>query len=318
MKLTELIYRFLAANTAGRSNETFDAYKTKLNFLVRYSGDVEVTSVTLDMIEDFKYYLTSMPVSRQVKGKTVERKLSPFTVFTVMKTVKHFFTWSYDQGLIVVNPMRGIRLPPEPKPKPKAVSKEVVIKLLEAAAIHGEFWERSRNLALIFCLCDTGSRVSGLANSMLEDLDLVEGSLIVTEKGEAIRPVFLSHPTIEALKIWLEQRNTLRPLEGTVFINKFGTRLTRGGIYKMVRRVANSALVDGPWNPHAFRHYFAKAALENGIDLTRLSDLLGHSSESITDKYYTAWNKKELLSAHHKYSPGNDLPFIKPVDEAAF
>lgn len=320
MKLNDLIYRYLAANTSGFSNETYDSYNRKLNYLRNHvgGGEVEANTIKPQMIEELKLDLTRRREKRKGAG-VVNEPLSPFTIYTSLKTIKYFFDWSYDQGLIENNPMRGVRLPTEPKPKPKAVSTETVTKMLEAAAVKGENWERVRNVALIFCLCDTGARVSGLANSSLDDLDFTDGSLSVVEKGEDPRPVFLSPQTIQALIVWLEWRKTLEPLERTVFINKYGTRLTRGGVYKILKRVADEAGIDGPTNPHAFRHYFAKAALENGIDLSRLSDLMGHSSEAITDKYYTSWNKKELRKAHSQFSPGNNLPAVEAeIDGSAF
>jgi site-specific recombinase XerD len=316
MKLDELINRFLAATTSGFTNETYTSYRRKLNYLREFvgGGEVDPNLITPETVEGLKLFLTSRNKKRK-GAKQVEGKLSLFTVYTSLKTTKYFLEWSYQNGFIDHDPMRGIKLPSEPKPKPKAVEQVTIVKLLEAAATTGEDWERARNLALILCLCDTGARVSGLAGAELEGLDLAKGELLVTEKGEVERPVFLSPATVEILKIWLEVRQELGPLERTVFINKYGTRLTRGGIYKILRKVADAGGILDRSNPHAFRHAFAKGAIENGIDLSRLSELMGHSCEAITAKYYTRWNTSELRKAHRKFSPVNGLPAIKPKFE---
>ena len=320
MKIGKLIDRYLSANTSGGANETYKAYKCKLKNLVEFIGgmDVDADTITPEMIEGLKMDLTTRK-TKVLGKKIVEGKLSPFTVFTTLKTIKYFFVWAYDNALIEHNPMRGVKLPAEPKPKPKAIQSESILKMLEAAAQKGETWERARNVALIFCLADTGARVGGLASAMLEDLELGNGSLMVTEKGNENRPVFLCKNTIDALRIWLEWRSTLNLYDRTLFVNKFGTRLTRGGIEKMLRKVADHAGVLDRSNPHAFRHAFAKQSLQNGIDLARLSQLMGHSSEAITARYYTQFNNRELQQAHEAFSPATKLPNVSvetPGDES--
>ena len=318
MTLDELIQRYLAATTSGFSNETYTSYRRKLNYLKNYvgGGDTNPNTITPETIEGLKIHLTSRNKKRR-GGQEVNEKLSPMTVYTSLKTIKYFLDWSYQNGLIDHDALRGVKLPKEPKPKPKAIEQATIVKMLEAAALQGEDWEKARNVALIFCLCDTGARVSGLAGAELDTLDLVKGELVVTEKGDISRAVFLTLVTVEALVTWLGWRRELGPLENTIFINKYGTRLTRGGIYKILRRVADRAGVMQPshTNPHAFRHAFAKQSIENGLDLSRLSELLGHSSEAITAKYYTRWDTTELRRAHFKYSPVNGLPVILPKFE---
>lgn len=311
MKLSKLIDRYLSANTSGAANETYFAYRRKLNYLVNFVGDdIEADDITPENIEGLKMHLTTRTTKRR-GSQTVEGKLSPFTIFTTMRTIKYFFGWAYENDLVEHNPMRGVKIPTEPKPKPKAVSNESILKMLDAAAQRGETWERARNVAIIFCLADTGARVSGLANAMLDDLDLGNGTLVVTEKGDDDRALFLNSNTNEALKIWLQWRSTLNLYDHTLFVNKFGTRLTRGGIEKMLRRIADQAGVLDRSNPHAFRHAFAKQAIQNGIDLSRLSQLMGHSCEAITDRYYTQFNTRELQETHKRFSPGTKLPMVK-------
>lgn len=313
MNLRDLIDRYLAATTAGYMNETYTSYRRKLNYLVNFVGgdQVDANTITGQTIEGLKLFLSSRDKKR--KGSTVvSGKLSPMTIHTALKTVKHFLDWSYRNGHLNHDAMQGVKLPKEPQPKPKAVSQENIVKLLQAAAQNGQDWERVRNVALIMVLCDTGARVSGIANAELADLDLSGGEMLVVEKGDNQRTVFLSPGTVEALRTWLDWRGSLAPIESTLFIGRYGTRLTRKGIYQVLAAAAKRGDVVGRFNPHSFRHSFAKGAIENGIDLSRLADLLGHSSEAITAKYYTRWNNSELRRAHQRFSPGVGLPDIRP------
>lgn len=93
MQLSELIERFLAATTSGFSNETYSAYRRKLNYLVEHvgGGDVDISTIDSQTIESLKIALTSRKKKRR-GGKEIEGKLSPFTVYTSLKTVRYLFT----------------------------------------------------------------------------------------------------------------------------------------------------------------------------------------------------------------------------------
>lgn len=316
MNLDELIERFLAATTSGFSNETYASYRRKLNYLREFAGggDINPNKITPQIVEGLKLHLTSRDTKRR-GAVQVAGKLSPFTIYTTMKTTKYFLEWAYQNNHIDQDAMRGVKLPKEPQPKPKAVERTIMIKMVQTASITGPDWERARNVALILCLADTGARVSGLASAEIDNLDLGKGQLIVIEKGDQQRTVFLSPATIEAVKVWLDFRQSMNPLERTIFINKFSTRLTRGGVYKILRRIADTAAILGRSNPHAFRHAFAKGAIENGIDLSRLSELMGHSSEATTAKYYARWNVSDLRRAHRKFTPVTSFPSVHAVFE---
>lgn len=206
--------------------------------------------------------------------------------------------------------MAGIRIPKEPPAQPKAVQSGIVLRLVETAATNGPEWARARNLAMLFFLRDSGCRVSGLINSSVNDYDPKKGWIMVKEKGGETRPVFLSELSRQAISLWLEWRNTLNIREDKLFLSMNGIGLTRGGCYKMLRNLADKAGIQSGerFNPHAFRHAFARDAIENGLDLSRLSQILGHKSIDVTNRYYSRWDKNELKKAHKKFTPAQFLP----------
>lgn len=313
MQLRKLVLAFLDESCAGLAIETHQAYFTKLRQLLRFLGDeAEAESITKDDLIRFKLDLTNRKEKRMGAG-LVKGGLSPFTIRTTLVTTRYFFRWSHQNGYIHINPMEGLRIPKEPPVQPKAVEPNVAARMVEAAAFYGQAWERVRNVAMIYCFRDTGCRVGGLVDARVKDVDLTFGSIEVTEKGGATRLIFISDPTILALKTWMAMREELCPYIDNLFINKFGTMLTRGGFYKVFRKLAIKGKVTTRFNPHAFRHAFAKDTIEAGIDLTRLSQLLGHASIDVTNRYYARWNRHELKASHDRFTPVNSLPDYKQL-----
>jgi site-specific recombinase XerD len=96
-----------------------------------------------------------------------------------------------------------------------------------------------------------------------------------------------------ALRSWLD----VRDLPGR---SVFG--LKASGVYQVLERTARRGGVRGRWNPHAFRHGFARGLLDNGADLATVSQLMGHSDVSITVRFYARWSDEELHRKHARFT----------------
>ncbi len=81
--------------------------------------------------------------------------------------------------------------------------------------------------------------------------------------------------------------------------------MTTGGVYQMLRRLAKEANITGRFNPHAFRHGWAREALRKGANLD-VAQLLGHEDESTTARFYARWSDAELKERHSQFSPLTD------------
>ena len=159
-----------------------------------------------------------------------------------------------------------------------------------------------RHRALLLFLADTGCRVGGLVGLGQSDVDCDAGTAMVTEKGGKSRLVMFTRPTAGALRRYLRQRDTLSKW---VFPNlKTGHKMLASSVNHIIERIAERAGgVQGPHNPHAFRHAFAREYILNGGDMGTLSDILGHSDISVTKQYYSRFSVAELQKKHKRYSP---------------
>ena len=298
MKLSEALREFDTALVGNVADSTRSWYSRRLGALVEFVGDVEIEELTISDLRRWRASLierdarwTDHPTRPEEEGG-----LSPWTVRGYIRAVRAFCNWLVHEGLLVSSPAARLRLPPKPPNPPKAVRPQDVVAMLEVAD--------ARDRAIVCVLAATGCRVGGLCDLRLSDLDLNHqpARAMVREKGRGgkkSRLVFFGPQTVDALRSWL----AIRPEMGGddhIFLGQRGP-LTEGGIYQVLRRLAKKAGVEGRFNPHAFRHAFARGALENGADLGTVSQLLGHSSVQVTDEFYGRWSADELGRRSEKY-----------------
>jgi integrase/recombinase XerC len=307
MLLSSAVDLFIASVCAGRLNMTPETYRKKLKRFTDFAGDVQIESIRPADVEHFRQSLLTQQVKRR-GSSVVVAPLSPFYVRGVLRMVKYLFKWLNDEGYLTVNPATRLKLPKLPQVQPKAINQETFDKLLQAAAQSGEMWARARDVAFLCLLRDTGGRLGGLLSAHVSDLDLKGSRLQVTEKGDKVRDVFFGETTNKVLVRWLEVKAVLPARSDALFIGRHGAALSRSGVSSMLRRLAKAAEVEGQrYNPHSFRHAFARDALRAGADLSSVSQMMGHASVAVTGNFYARWLPSELQQIHQRTSPGKTM-----------
>lgn len=271
--VNELVAQFNKSQTGVISDSTLKWYESYLAPWQEALGEKLVEEISIDELRD----------CFQKLRKEVS---SIYTLFNYVRACKRLFKWAVEEDLIIDNPAKKLKKPSLPKKSPAGIDENDFIALLEAA-------QRSptpeRNLAILHFLFDTGVRVGGAASLTIENLNLPARRAIVLEKGRGgkkERVVFFQPQTAEILQIWLETR-TNNP-EKRVF------GLNESGIYQMLERLAKQANIKGRWNPHAFRHGFARRLLSKGLSIGILSHLMGHSNVQVTIEFYGRFANDEL------------------------
>lgn len=305
MLLSEAIEALAVATLAdGRSQRTAGDYSQKLGALLAFLGDRDVTAVTADDLRRFVVDLRTRPTRYAGHPARAELAggLSPASLAGYVRALKRLFAWLLEEGAITANPARRIKSPRLARGEPKAYHVEDFPRLLAATA--GDDPVQVRDRALLLFLADTGCRVGGLVGLRLADLDLDGMTARVTEKGNKTRRVPFSEPTAAALRAWLAVRPEIDG--GWLWVNmgrRGGPRLTADGVGEVLRRLKRRAGIEGPVNPHSFRHGFAREYLLAGGDLASLADLMGHSDVSVTWQHYAIFRTAELAAKHEQHSP---------------
>ena len=258
--------------------------------------DAPVEEITLDDLRRFAAHLYERDYRyrNHHNRPEIEGGLSIHTIHGCIRAVRFLFKFLWEEGHLPQNPAARLPLPELPAPLPRGISLEGRAKLLAAA-------ETARDRAIVLLVSDTGCRAGELASLKLRDLDLEKGLAIVRGKKGRVRALFLTPPTVDALREYLKERGEGGPEE--VFLGKGGRPLTVSGLEQLMRRLKAKAGLEEPCNPHAFRHGLARDYLLDGGDMGTLSDILGHQDVKTTKMYYAVFDVKELQRAHREHSP---------------
>jgi len=287
MLVKDAVQKYRNARYGEIKDSTLEWYMSHLKTLVDVLGDHQVEEITSDDLRAWRaeqFNRSARYAAHPIRPESAG-ELSSFTKHGRFTAIKQFFKWLREEGYIDTDPTKRLKPPTMPKnTEPKAIPERDIIKLLETA-------ETPRDLALLHVLDETGARVGGIIGLRLCDISEDHHTLLVTEKGDKSRLVYLSDEGAEALQAWL----AVRPDAPTdrVFLSQHGKPITKNGIYQALRRLADRAGVER-FNPHSFRHAFAREMINSGASLESVSKMLGHSGIAITAQSYAIWTQEEI------------------------
>jgi len=239
---------------------------------------------------------------RQWLASLYREELTPVSIRRKLAAVRGLFAFLLREGVVTINTARLLRTPKAPQKLPEVMTAEQANNLVDAiAAGKLERPHPARDRALFEILYGCGLRVSELTGLNLEDVDRAEGWLRVRGKGKKERQTPLPGKAAEALERYLAER-PVAPGERAVFLNHRGKRLTRGGVFLIVKLYATCLAQDPALHPHSFRHAYATHLLADGADLRAIQELLGHARLSTTQKY-TQVSLTDLMAVYDKAHP---------------
>jgi integrase/recombinase XerC len=204
------------------------------------------------------------------------------------------------------NPATDISTPKQEKTIPAHLTVDDMFRLLEGPDPKKPL--EMRDLAIMEMLYSCGFRVSELSGLNISSIDFQSRLARVVGKGNKERIVPVGRIALDALEKYLDATRTLRQsahvkeLEGPLFINYRGGRLTTRSMGRIIRKyTARCGNMPGI-SPHALRHTFATHLLDGGADLRSVQELLGHVSLSTTQKY-THVSLDRLMAVYDKAHP---------------
>lgn len=186
---------------------------------------------------------------------------------------------------------------------PDVLSVKQMIKLLDS--IPTEKPTEMRNKAMLELMYATGIRISETIDLSMHDVYWDDKLVRVMGKGGKQRVVPIAQVSMNYLKEYFDSaRSLLRKDKNTdiLFLNKFGNKLSRMGVWKVIDKITKEAGISKHVSPHTFRHSFATHLLEAGANLRVVQMLLGHSSINTTQIYINIDNTF-IMQEHRLYHP---------------
>jgi integrase/recombinase XerD len=279
----------------GYSENTLAAYRNDLaQFLDYLEGQPSVTtwaSVDQDVIVDYVLSLKE----REYSSATVARKVA---------AIKSFCHFLLAEGDVRDDPTAALDSPRVKKRLPRTLSREDMERLLAAPhAVGGP--KGLRDAALLDVLYSTGMRVSEVVALNVDDVNTASGSVRCFGKGGKERIIPMYDQAVLSLRAYLETGRLAFLRDATdraLFLNARGTRLTRQGLWLIIKDYVAESGIEADVTPHTLRHSFATHLLDGGAGLREVQQLLGHSNVSTT-QIYTHVSSTRLREAYDSSHP---------------
>ncbi|MDP2623890.1 MAG: site-specific tyrosine recombinase [Actinomycetota bacterium] len=266
--------------------------------VVAYRRDLEQYAAFLEGRQPSPELVSAFVVGLKEAG------LASTTIARRVAAVRGLHRFLVAEGAAESDPTILVESPRRPRSLPKALTVEEVERLLDAPDDATPAGRRDR--AVLEFMYATGARVAEAVGLDELDLDLEEGTAILTGKGDRQRMVPVGSAARSAIRRWLPDRAGLRrpgPAGGAVFLSLRGRRLSRQAVWNIVRAHSiRAGLQPGEVSPHVLRHSAATHMVEGGADLRTVQEILGHASISTT-QIYTRVSPRHLLEVYATSHP---------------
>jgi len=274
------------------SPRTVTAYASDLAGLCYWAAREQVHLLEADH-RVLRRYLAELDRARYSK-RTIARRLA---------AVRGLYRYLVRRGMLSASPAAILSTPKVPKRLPAVAAESLIDSLLalpDRSSASG-----LRDAAILELLYASGIRVSELTGLSLGDIDLASATVRVMGKGARERIVPIHALAVDRVREYLRSG---RPVldkgaaDGALFLNRLGTRLSSGGVRRMLDRYLGELEHAVQMTPHDLRHSFATHLLEGGADLRTVQELLGHVALSTT-QIYTHVSTRHLREVHKGAHP---------------
>ena len=278
-KNIDIVQLFLAAKRVeGCSEKTTRYYDSTIRNVIS-AINKDVFDITTD---DLRVYLD------EYQSKSGASKV---TIDNIRRILSSFFAWLEDEDYIAKSPVRRIH-----KVKTcKTVKETYSDESLELMRDHSEC---VRDLAIIDMLASTGIRVGELVRLNRNDIDFENRECVVLGKGNKQRRVYFDARTKIHLQRYLKSRTDDNEAL-FVSLQKPFNRLLISGVEIRLRALGRKLELNKV-HPHKFRRTLATMAIDKGMPIEQVQQLLGHQSVDTTLQYAMV-NQNNVKLSHHKF-----------------
>lgn len=275
----QLLDSFITAKRIeGCSEKTLKYYRTTIENMIEAVGK----SVRHIQTEDLRTYLTNY-----------QQKNSPsrVTIDNIRRILSSFFSWLEDEDYIIKSPVRRIHKVKTATNVKETYTDEDLEKMRDNCV-------ELRDLAIIDMLASTGMRIGEMVLLNKADIDFNERECVVFGKGDKERVVYFDARTKIHLRNYINSRTDENPALFVTLRSPF-ERIKIGGIETRLRKMGKELEIEKV-HPHKFRRTLATMAIDKGMPIEQLQQLLGHKRIDTTLQYAMV-KQNNVKQAHRKY-----------------
>ena len=252
------------------AGNTIENYRRDLHALTTWMQAAGIDAFSALDVEHLRAFIASEH-RRSLSAKSLQRRLS---------ALRSFFRHLLRHDELAGNPAQGLRAPKAPRKLPQVLDVDEMSRLVEVPT---DTRIGRRDRAMLELFYSSGLRLSELCALRWCELDLSEGLVRVTGKGDKTRLVPVGRHARAALQEW--RTETAASLEQPVFPGRAGGPITPRAVQLRLRQIAQQQGIWKRVHPHLLRHSFASHVLESSGDLRGVQELLGHVDIATTQIY---------------------------------
>ena len=281
-----------------------DERELSKNTLESYIGD----------LEQFREYLNDNSSSNLVNvNKTIiitylmylqKDGKANSTISRNLASIRSFYQYLVNKDYVREDPTYNLRSPKRDRNVPEILTPKEVDLLLSQPDVSN--FKGARDKAILELLYATGMRVSELIDLNINDINYEIGYIVLRGDSLQERAIPVGKVALNEIKTYTNEYRpqVLKSIEEiALFLNFHGKRLTRQGLWKIIKYYTGNTNINKKITPQTLRHSFAVHLLQNGADLKSVQEMLGHSDISTTQIYSFATNDKKLREVYNKTHP---------------
>lgn len=285
-------YKIYLLKEKHSSMHTIESYIRDLKQFFRFCFKQNVN--TLEDVS--KTHVITYLLFLQKKGRATS------TISRNLASLRSLFQFLFNHGHVSIDPTINLETPKIEKKIPQMLSVHEMELLLEMPDINTR--KGIRDKAILEVLYATGLKVTELIHLKIQDVNLQEGNIFCNcENNKRIVPI--GYMAIQSLDRYINscrEKILLDITQDILFVNMQGNKMTRQGLWKIIKHYTKKANINKPITPHMIRHSCALHLIQNGADLQSVQELLGHSDISSTQMYIRAYNR-DLNEVYKKSHP---------------
>lgn len=289
-------YLKLERSLSGNSVSAYLSDVAKLRDFAEFNlGKDSPTELSVADLKVFLKFISGLGVAASTQAR-------------IISGMRAFFRFLVIDNICEVNPADRLDMPKMGRKLPDTLDPDEIERMI--AAIDLSRPEGTRNKAILETLYGCGLRVTELTSLRISSIYFNEGFLRVIGKGDKERLVPVNDTALKFIQLYMNEirrhAKVKKSAEDILFLNRFGSGLSRIMIFNIVKDLALKAGIRKSISPHTFRHSFATHMVEAGADLRAVQEMLGHESITTTEIYTHLSRehlRKEILNYHPRYAP---------------